>query len=293
MPSDAVAKVKTNFSLLVHHREPVPLLATLLSLFCAVSVALSSEAVGISLGGGCKTDNFNGCYMEVSVFLPPARALQAFLAASLAIVLCIAIFLWGWQSGISMPPGSMLATGALIQSNGLRELFRSIRVGEDGKISDKDIFAKLAGKRLALDYFPDPAQPGALEYGIIVETDEGDDSTSESNFATKKQKSTWASHFIPLNWFNHRQISMDRWLDCGGLLSLCGLTILIIYYNVTQLEDTAFEQFMNRQSFGVRVLFTAFGVLISLFWDHYHSRESAVACTFICFTSKGLLSDYV
>ncbi|KAM7224616.1 hypothetical protein V8F06_000397 [Rhypophila decipiens] len=63
-----------------------------------------------------------------------------------------------------------------------------------------------------------------------------------------------------------------------------GLLILVIYYETTVIEvkdargQTApkykFEAFMNSQSFGVRILFTAFGVIMSTFWDSYFLSTS-------------------
>ncbi|KAK0644687.1 hypothetical protein B0T16DRAFT_356714 [Cercophora newfieldiana] len=55
-----------------------------------------------------------------------------------------------------------------------------------------------------------------------------------------------------------------------------GLIILITYYNAVVSPDTPFERFMNQQSFGVRVLFTGFGVLLTFFWDHYYSRVATL-----------------
>ncbi len=56
------------------------------------------------------------------------------------------------------------------------------------------------------------------------------------------------------------------------MLLLCGLLAVILYYNNTG-GDTPFEDFMDRQSFGVRFLFTALGVLISFFWSALFTGE--------------------
>ncbi|KAK4212793.1 hypothetical protein QBC37DRAFT_317663 [Rhypophila decipiens] len=57
------------------------------------------------------------------------------------------------------------------------------------------------------------------------------------------------------------------------LILLVGLLILILYYEM-MLEDSSFERFMDSQSFGVRLLFTSLGTIISLFWDYYFSYIS-------------------
>ena len=55
---------------------------------------------------------------------------------------------------------------------------------------------------------------------------------------------------------------------------MSGLVILVTYYTATQDPDTAFEKFMDGQAFGVRILFTAFGVLLTFCWDRYYTRKS-------------------
>ncbi|KAK0620768.1 hypothetical protein B0T14DRAFT_431249, partial [Immersiella caudata] len=58
------------------------------------------------------------------------------------------------------------------------------------------------------------------------------------------------------------------------LLYISGLLILVTYYENTIHPDTPFEQFMNNQDFGIRVLFTAFGIFLAFFWDYYFSWVS-------------------
>lgn len=60
----------------------------------------------------------------------------------------------------------------------------------------------------------------------------------------------------------------------GFLLALIGVLVLVMYYELTSYADSGFEQFMNSQNLGVRALFTAIGLIISLFWDYYSSGKS-------------------
>ncbi|KAK0723965.1 hypothetical protein B0T21DRAFT_47342 [Apiosordaria backusii] len=55
------------------------------------------------------------------------------------------------------------------------------------------------------------------------------------------------------------------------LLTIIGFLIMILYYELTTSTDTAFERFMNSQGLGVRALFASFGLITSMFWDHYFS----------------------
>jgi len=62
-------------------------------LISAAITALSSEAVGIRLGGGCERGDFNGCWIEVTILLPSVRAMQGLLAVDLGIVVVVAVLL--------------------------------------------------------------------------------------------------------------------------------------------------------------------------------------------------------
>lgn len=64
---------------------------------------------------------------------------------------------------------------------------------------------------------------------------------------------------------------MWRFLWRFGPFFITGLLILILYYENTIL-DTPFEHFMDSQSYGVRILFTAFGTSVGGFWDYCFSR---------------------
>ena len=59
---------------------------------------------------------------------------------------------------------------------------------------------------------------------------------------------------------------------------ICGLMTLIIYYNRVGTQS-AFEQFMDSESFGTSFLFTAVGVVINLYWTLLDEGESPFADT--------------
>ncbi|KAK4208048.1 hypothetical protein QBC37DRAFT_246762, partial [Rhypophila decipiens] len=62
------------------------------------------------------------------------------------------------------------------------------------------------------------------------------------------------------------------------LVLTAGLLAVILYYENTVVlpsESAGFESFMSGQSFEVRVLFTALGTGITLFWDDYFSFISS------------------
>ena len=105
------------------------------------------------------------------------------------------------------------------------------------------------------------------EYGIIATRDKSTGVTKMDRCLKRKKK--WDSP--GREWLRQPTTSLE---STGGLLLLCGLLGLILYY-VTSKRHTAFEHFMLGQTFGSRVLFTALGVIISLFWDGYYSRKSS------------------
>lgn len=291
MPKGVISGVVNSFQLLFRFKQPASLLSDLLVVCSAVITTLSTEAVGIQLGGSCLPDDATGCYIKLAAFLPPARAVQALLIVSLLAVLTTAYILWRWDSGVAAPPGSLMATGSLMQNSRVLELFRGIRPegGVSKNISDRTIVGSLQGQRFKLQHYRTPSQR-ILSYGMVAKgpraaSREGllaeDKSktwvkrtlTRASSFTKMAKRPSWATTPGMLDWSTYRRRTTDKVLDVCGLLYLAGLIILITYYNVTVNPDTSFERFINDQDSGVRVLFTAFGVLLTFFWDYYYARK--------------------
>lgn len=58
-----------------------------------------------------------------------------------------------------------------------------------------------------------------------------------------------------------------------------GILVLILYYENTVYRDSSespFEAFMDSQQFGVRLLFTTLGSLLSFFWEHLFQPSRAL-----------------
>lgn len=81
------------FRLAWKYNEPLLLLCAVLQVFAMVLVALSSEAIGMTLGGGCNEGSFFGCYMTLAIVKGPARAVEAILAAMAVVVLGVLLSL--------------------------------------------------------------------------------------------------------------------------------------------------------------------------------------------------------
>ncbi|KAK4452710.1 hypothetical protein QBC34DRAFT_345777 [Podospora aff. communis PSN243] len=269
---------------ITHHKDPLPVLSSLLVIFSAAIAGLSSEAVGIKLGGDCKANDFTGCYMGVAVFLPPARTLQALLAVNLAFVVCLAVLTWRWRSGIATPPGNIATVAALSRNSTLRDIFHSTEKeehGSSGSITDADMTRNTESHRFRLCNYRDIIS-GGTEYGIIAtQAKHASAALGEMgplhrvNTIRRAVTSTTKRTITSYRWFNtasHTSATKGLIFDCCGVLFFLGLAILIAYYNATVEPDTGFERFMTDQNFGVRLLFTTFGVLLTFFWDSYYSR---------------------
>ncbi|KAM7187680.1 hypothetical protein V8F20_010889 [Naviculisporaceae sp. PSN 640] len=86
-----ILRLDQAFRLAWRYNEPLLLLCAVLQVFGMVLVALSSEAIGMTLGGGCNDDNFFGCYMSLAIVKGPARAVEVILASMAVIVLAVLV----------------------------------------------------------------------------------------------------------------------------------------------------------------------------------------------------------
>jgi hypothetical protein len=218
---------------------------------------------GIKLYGGCKADNFTGCHMSMAVFQGPSRVVQAFLSVSLVIVIIMTCLIRYWRTGIDETGRSIGSIASLLGATETREVFQKLRPDSDGGIGNNDMIRKLNGNLFRL-----AQSPGSSALGI---------STSrtlhhQNRQAAEPMPDMKGRRTFPLFKVLSLSQSGDTISQVGFLLSICGFLILIVYYESTSL-DTPFERFMDSQNFGVRVLFTALGVVISLFWDDYFSRK--------------------
>ncbi|KAI0539354.1 hypothetical protein GGR58DRAFT_524655 [Xylaria digitata] len=69
----------------------------------------------------------------------------------------------------------------------------------------------------------------------------------------------------------HQEFKLDYFHSDKSTWSMgSGTLILVLYYAQTG-GDTAFERFIDSDSFGVRILFSSLGVIINLFWSSFFS----------------------
>jgi hypothetical protein len=232
--------------------QPLVFLGTLLTLCSALMVPLASQAVGLQPVGDCGNGSGLQCTYQLSVFTQPAWATMALLCFMVGLVLAIAIILARWRTGLATNPWSIAGTAGLAGNNETRGLILAASSGPLPEDSTKKI---LKGQSFELGWFYN--DKGVAEYGIILSEKQPDAHPFHSahdsydHLQTTKQELPFMLDYISRSIF---------------LLLLCGILIIVAYYSHTG-YDTAFERFMDSESFGVKFLFSAIGVLITFLWS--------------------------
>ena len=90
MSLDGVAGVVTVFRLLIRYGDLAAVFNDFLTLL---------SAVAIQLDGDCKADSFRGCFMKITVFRGPNRAIKELLYVILVVVVALGLFLRRWRAG--------------------------------------------------------------------------------------------------------------------------------------------------------------------------------------------------
>lgn len=248
-------------------------LTTMLSICSMILVPVAVEAVSLKLHGSCSQLSFKGCAMTLGVFLIPARVAVGILGFMVVTLLLMLVVLRDWRSGVATNPWSIAGMAVLSTNPDVRALFASLPTGRSGRIGDGQLADALDGRMFKLGYFVN--RHGQPEYGIMVHNEAGqplhrpDDPAGEHvrhvDFGEEPYRMK-RQHYLPF-------LMLSYGWRVLFLLLLSGMLAVILYYNNTG-GDTPFERFMDMQSFGVRFLFTALGVITTFFWSSFFSSES-------------------
>ena len=287
LPTGVINDYLTSYRLLVHLREPLPILADFLVLLASVITALSTESVGIKLYGSCAESSFLGCFMGLAVFTAPSIAMKALLCTALVVLVIVCVLLSRWETGVAAPPHSIAAAASLAQSPSLRKLFVKMEVdeGTDGYVRQRWLSSQLEGRLFSFSRFRSPHRKQD-EYGVTtVETNEmpikrikpqgsfkSIVQTRTASFKSTLRRTATACRRSSPAWLVD-QPTTDYAMLLGLLLHI-GLMVLLLYYEKTG-GDTAFEAFMMDQNFGARFFFTVVGIVVAFFWGYYSSGKSA------------------
>lgn len=249
-------------------------LSGIISLAILLLAPLASEAVFIGfIGQGVctATSGRSVCTPSLSVYPIAARAIQGILAFVVVLTLALIIAVWRRKSGVYANPLSIASVATLFQNQYLIEEIRRLN---SFTLDPKTLKAALEGQRYRIGSYNE--MDGGHSYGLMVcqssifihdgdghiKSNDGkkyasvavtgldDNPQSRHPAKTKMMSSTILIHPVAVLVY--------------GIL-VAGLEVLVLYYNQTG-GDTAFERFMDSNSFGVTFLFTAVGVGIKLYW---------------------------
>ncbi|KAI1294489.1 hypothetical protein F5Y03DRAFT_314772 [Xylaria venustula] len=238
--------------------QAVVFLASLLSLSSALLVPVSAGAITLDLrGDGCKYggSSASNCAYVLSVAPTVSKATIGILAAMSLTTIFLIVMIARWRLGVYSNPWSMCTLASLSAHPDVRRLVLDAAHSKQAR-------TQLKNQDFKLDYFR--GAKGQLEYGIV---------------ALDRFRGTGLSSIyekVPLTGNNEdNDVSGRRhgppFFMLGIIGRLCslfllsGVLVLVLYYANTG-GDTAFENFIDSDSFGVQFLFTGLGVLISLFW---------------------------
>ncbi|KAF4497843.1 hypothetical protein FAGAP_6010 [Fusarium agapanthi] len=233
--------------------HPVPFITMLIVLFSALLTPLAVEAVGFKMHGQCKINAYEGCAPALGVSPLSSRILLAVLGLMVLLLCGLLSFLRNFHTGVYANPWSVAGVASLASN-------RDIRPQQD---SERRIEKEMAEKRYGFGFFENRA--GRTEYGIVLYDDAGEnlqhnhplsESTSVDAQAVRKGR---RNPFLMLG---------IAW-RLVFLLFLVGLMVFLLYYHLTLDKSSSFKNFMNSQTFGVRFLFAAFGVIISFSWTAF------------------------
>ena len=272
-----------SFRLFYCRMEPLSFLSDLLVILSSLLVSVSSEAIEVRTFGICLPDNgFGGCYLSLVLLDGPFRAGETLMITMAIVVVLIWTFRIRARSGVTSNPWSIAASCSLL-SHKVGNLLSSVPRDDEGYIKDSQVLRVLEGKSFALQYYQ--GSQGTMRYGIAILQNKTSCEPIKSSQKVKKITCTSSSarskrtrkRFV--SCFKER-IVRDYGVHSTLLVILCGLLIVIIYYETKQMDPlvNSFERFMDSQKFGVRFLFSASGVVIALFWDSIFSRKYLLTC---------------
>ncbi|KAK3381705.1 hypothetical protein B0H63DRAFT_546347 [Podospora didyma] len=261
--------------------DPLPLLSVLLSVFVTVLVPLSSEVIRLEYSKVDCIHDTSICAIGIRKATVPMRVAEGFLIAMMLVLVATCVLLLRWRSGLAADPWSMASmAGMLSTSVKLRLLLREMKPCVDGeKLRDRQIIEALKGRqfRLGFSHFLEDNGRQELCYGIEVQPrgkNEDRDPIRTTTRDPPEPKPTSVRLRTSENGVSHTDGSIELCLRVLAFILIIGLVVLILYYENTVRLNSRFEAFMDSQTFGVRILFTAFGTALKGFWDCFFAHAS-------------------
>ncbi|KAK3395046.1 hypothetical protein B0H63DRAFT_385723, partial [Podospora didyma] len=271
LPRSSILAPMIGIRFLWQFRDPLPILSVLLSLLATILVSLLSETIRLELPVPSQCPSGRVCPIGLRKSEMPIRAAEGLLAAMAVIILSLCLMLARWESGIATKPWSIANIASLLSTADLRSSMLSIPPRVDGtNLRDSEITrARRGGPQHSGATGPPPTI-----YGIgVMATLLQDNNAIPTLTVRDPPKRTPAK---PRRRWSMSPRKQEVLLRSLFLFLIICLLVLILYYENTVVEnpqDSPFEAFMHSQSFGVRILFTAMGTIVTAFWDYYFTRN--------------------
>ncbi|GAW20576.1 hypothetical protein ANO14919_100840 [Xylariales sp. No.14919] len=257
--------------LLLRGRWPLTLLTTAMVVLSAVATTFSSEVFVLVLHGSCYRGkgSASNCAYTIGVAMLGARITQAFFFSIAALILLTLLLLRKWQSGVENNPWSIAGTAPLLAHPDIREVLLDLPT-RGTKLANATVQRELEPYTFKLDYF---VVAGKMHYGIVV-------CRQMNPGVVKRRMPLFGSYYgvtRRLKKFGlrrRRSVQPFFALSIIGriitLLFLSGVIALIGYYNGPRTSQPL-ERFLDSESLGVSLLFTALGVIITFAWNELHT----------------------
>ncbi|KAI1179342.1 hypothetical protein F4777DRAFT_533871 [Nemania sp. FL0916] len=264
----------------------ITLLTALLGLTSAITTIFSSEVFVIVLHGSCRHGGGSAanCAYTLGVSTLGARITEALLLFMGAQTLLLLYVLRGWRSGVHKDPWSIAEIRDMVASSrSLRNVLAALPADGDRDIPKEAVDRAFAPFVFRLRYTEQDGGPD----GEVVATRRHDWQYVEGSWRRWLRVQRWKASSV-LSCFRRKtgkNASSQPFLRlrvvsrCLVIAFMSGVLALIGYYNNPH-TYAPFEKFLDSESFGIRTLFTAIGVVITFAWGGL-------------FTGVSMLSPYV
>ncbi|GAP86103.1 hypothetical protein SAMD00023353_0302320 [Rosellinia necatrix] len=260
--------------LLLRGRWPLTLLTTAMVVLSAFATTFSSEVFVLVLHGSCYRGggSAGNCAYTIGVAVLGARITQAFFFSIAALIALTLLLLWKWQSGVEDSPWSIAGTASLLGHPDIREVLLALPT-RGTKLANAVVQRELESYAFKLDHF---VVAGKTHYGIVV-CRQGRPSVVKRHAPLFGSCYGFKRRLKKIGPRRRGSVQPFFALSIPGriitLLFLSGVIALIGYYNGPRTFQP-FERFLDSESFAVRLLFTAFGVIITFAWNELHIAVS-------------------
>ncbi|KAI0189146.1 hypothetical protein EV127DRAFT_341595 [Xylaria flabelliformis] len=257
--------------LLFRGRWPLTLLTTVMVVLSAFATTFSSEVFVLVLHGSCYKGkgSASNCAYTIGVSALGARITQAFFFSIAVLIVLTLLLLRKWRSGVENSPWSIAGTASLLGHPDIREVLLALPT-RGTRLANAVVQRELESYVFKLDHF---VVAGKMHYGIVV-CRQGKPGVVKRHVPLFSSCYSFTKRFKKTSLRRRGSVQLFFALSIIGriitLLFLSGVIALIGYYNSPRTSHP-FELFLDSESFGVRLLFTVFGVIITFAWNELHT----------------------